>query len=95
MSEPAKFSVRIPSEIMELPFMNNVPQIKIRCEYNCECFNWYKPNDIFFYNPSGTVTRKDLYNCLVQNGYSTCCNHSFLEDFFTVSDTIVIPIFSK
>lgn len=95
MSEPAKFSIRIPTEIMELPFMNCIDFIKIRCEYNCSCFNWYKPNDIYYYRQIGPVTRQDLYNCLVENGYSTCCNHNFLESFFIVSENIVIPIFEN
>ena len=89
--EPAKFSNRMTSEQLSTPFVSN--KVKIRCEYNCDCFQVYKPNDIYYCENCNTYS--DLYNSLISNGYATCCNHNFLEDFFVVSNEIVIPIFGN
>ncbi len=92
--EPANFSNRMTEEELNVE-VNVTGKVKIRCEYNCDCYQNIKPNDIFYYTSTRTTTKMDLYNCLVNYGYSTSCNHNFLEDFFVVSESIVIPIFGN
>jgi hypothetical protein len=92
--EPAKFSNRIEYPEMIAPFMDST-KVKIRCEYNCDCFDVPRPNECFMCETTEPITIEHIYNCLVDNGYSTCCNHNFLDSVFVVSNDIVIPIFGK
>jgi hypothetical protein len=91
----ANFSNKIEYNDMIKPLLTTTDVLKVRCEYNCYCYPIPLSNDIFYCQKIGNLTREDIYNTLIENGYSTKCNHNFLEDVFVVSNNIVIPIFGK
>jgi hypothetical protein len=90
----AKFSNRCEYEDMIKPLVNST-KVTVRCEYNCDCYKVPLDNELFICETTESITRQDIFDCLVKNGYYTKCNHNFFEDVFVVSNQLVIPLFGK
>lgn len=91
----AQFTVCIASNELDKIVVNK-EIVAIKCEFNCPCYTHYRKPEFYICrkNQMG-ITNRDLINCLIENGYYSVCEHTFLEEFFLDTESQVSPFFGS
>ena len=90
----AQFTVCIETKDLDKIVINK-EVLAIKCNFNCPCYTYRKPEYYICRKKSMDITNRDLINCLIENGYIADCDHIFLEQFCIDTESQVSPFFGS
>ena len=90
----AQFTVCINSNELDKVIANK-EIVAIKCNFNCRCYTYRKPEYYICRKSSMGITNRDLINCLIENEYYPDCDHIFLEQFCIDTESQVSPFFGS